>query len=139
MNHHRKWSGTGTMTVTLAVIILFLLSFGVALSRAAEIIAVPDSIDLSEYNGTAGVVTFLHKDHGSTGGKKPVCSDCHHTTALGQTPQKCSVCHMPIDDTAAPTDAVAFHKLCIGCHKAEIGRGDKHIDLGCGYCHVPES
>jgi hypothetical protein len=126
------------MSVTLAVIILFLSPFGLDLSRAAETIAVPDSIALSEYNRTAGVVTFVHKDHGSTGGEKPACSYCHHTTAWGQPPQKCSMCHMPIDDTAAPTDAVAFHKLCVGCHKAEIVRGDKRIDLGCGYCHVAE-
>lgn len=45
---------------------------------------------------------------------------------------------MPIDDTAAPTDTVAFHKLCIGCHKTEIEHGNKRIDLACDSCHAPE-
>lgn len=138
MNHLRQQSGIGGMVLIIAIILFSILTWGLIFSRAAEIAAVPDSISLSEYNRTTGCVTFVHKDHGSTGSKKPICSDCHHTTARDQTPQKCSICHNPVDDTTAPTDAVAFHILCIGCHKTEIERGDKRIDLVCDSCHMPE-
>lgn len=96
----------------------------------------PDTVDLSRYDRGAGPVPFVHKNHGDTGSAKPSCSDCHHTTADDQTPGTCAACHTPFDDSAAPTDAVAFHKLCIGCHKAEIERGDTRLSLGCDSCHA---
>jgi len=108
---------------------------GTVLSGAVETSASPESIDLSSYNRTAGPVTFIHKDHGSTGETKPACADCHHTTAWDQVPEKCSVCHLPLDSTAAPTNDVAFHKLCIGCHKAQIEQGNKRLTLACDSCH----
>jgi len=124
--------------LVLTVFLLSVLTWGVILIRAAETATVPDTMSLSEYNRTAGSVTFIHKDHGSTGSDKPGCSDCHHTTARDQIPPKCSVCHGPFDNTDAPTDTVAFHLLCIGCHKSEIESGNRRIDLACDSCHMPE-
>jgi hypothetical protein len=43
---------------------------------------------------------------------------------------------MQLDASAAPTDGVAFHKLCIGCHKTEIEHGNKRLSLACGSCHI---
>jgi hypothetical protein len=137
-NHHERQGVIGPAALILAVILLSILTWGLIFSRAAETSAVPDPISLSEYNRTAGSVTFVHKDHGSTGENKPGCSDCHHTTAWDQIPPKCSTCHMSLEDINAPTDTVSFHKLCIGCHKSEIERGDKRISLACDFCHMPE-
>jgi hypothetical protein len=136
--HPRIPNGTiGTALIFIAVFVS-ILAWGLIHSRAAETATVPDTISLSEYNRTAGSVTFIHKDHGSTGSDKPGCSDCHHTTARDQILPKCSVCHGPFDNTDAPTDTVAFHLLCIGCHKSEIESGNRRIDLACDYCHMPE-
>lgn len=137
MNHPRKAPGVGRIPVIIASTLLFFAA-GVAVhSSAAETAAVADSISLSPYSRTAGPVTFIHKLHGSTGASTPSCSDCHHTTARDQVPQKCSECHLPLDDAAAPTDTVAFHKLCIGCHKTEIEQSNKRLSLACDSCHPP--
>lgn len=137
MKRPRKAPGVGRTVAIIASIFLF-VGTGVAVySSAAETAAVADSISLSPYARTASPVTFIHKAHGSTGESTPSCSDCHHTTAWDQVPEKCSACHMPLDDSAAPTDTVAFHKLCIGCHKTEIGLGNKRLSLACDSCHLP--
>jgi hypothetical protein len=124
--------------VIISVGVLSLIAPVLVGSRAAETVTPPDTITLSNYAGTEAPVTFSHKDHGSTGSEKPACAVCHHTTAWDQTPEKCSVCHKPLDASAAPTDIVAFHKLCIGCHKSEIERGDTRLSLACDSCHAPE-
>ena len=135
MNHRAKNGGVGVVIGVFAfslIISVFLRSW------AGDADPIPDTIILSEYNRTAGSAAFVHKDHGGTGDTKPACSDCHHTTAWDQTPEKCSVCHKPLDASAAPTDIVAFHKLCISCHKSEIERGNTHLSLACDSCHMPE-
>ncbi len=124
------------MRYTAFVITLFIA--GIAASTAAEKIAQPDTITLTEYNRTAGTVTFTHKDHGATGSQKPSCAFCHHTTAWDQTPGKCSVCHKAAEESGVPADIVAFHKLCIACHKDEIEKGDNRVSLSCDSCHTPE-
>jgi hypothetical protein len=132
-NKRRPIRGTAPVLVSL----LLLLAAAVPIfSGTTGTAAAPDSVDLSGYNRTAGPVSFVHKDHGGTSETKPDCSVCHHTTARGQVPEKCSTCHQPLDDSAAPTDAVAFHMLCIGCHKAQIERGNKRLSLACDSCHL---
>jgi len=127
----------GIALVIGASAILLIMS-SVVRTRAVETISVPDTVTLSDYSRTEGPVTFLHKDHGNTGEKKPSCLDCHHTTPWDQTPEKCSACHKPLEASAAPTDIVAFHKLCIGCHKSEIERGNARLSLACESCHKTE-
>jgi hypothetical protein len=136
MDPQRTQHRIGGTTLILIILLLSLASIGPISSMSAETPSVPDSIDLSRYDQTAGPVTFIHKDHGSTGKTKPACSDCHHTTAWDQVPEKCSTCHTPLGDTTSPTDAVAFHKLCVGCHKTEITNGNMRLTLACDSCHA---
>ena len=121
-------------------VILVVAAFviGLGISRAAEEIGAPEKIALTPYNRGAGVVTFAHKDHGATGLEKPDCAFCHHTTAWGQTPEKCSDCHKPPGESDDSSDIAAFHKLCIYCHMGEIDRGNKRVSPGCEGCHTPE-
>jgi hypothetical protein len=120
-----------------AILAAAVLAIGFAVLRAAEVTTVPDRITLTPYDRTAGVVTFTHKGHGSTGAKAPNCAFCHHTTAWDQTPEKCSNCHKPVDEPGVPGDYAAFHKLCVGCHYDEANRGNKRVSLGCDACHAP--
>jgi hypothetical protein len=136
MDHRKTRHPIGGITGIIVSALFLLAPAGTLFSVAAETSRGPDSIDLSAYKRTAGPVIFVHTDHGSTGDFKASCSDCHHTTARDQIPEKCSICHLPLDDSAAPTDAVAFHKLCIGCHKTEIEHGNKRLSLACDSCHT---
>jgi hypothetical protein len=96
----------------------------------------PETISLTDYARTTDPVTFTHKDHGAGGSEKPACAVCHHTTAWDQTPGKCSACHKPFEESAVPADIVAFHKLCIGCHKTQIEQGNQTLTLACDSCHT---
>ncbi len=128
----------GGVSVIIGFFVFSLIVPVLSRTWAGDVTTIPETITLSEYDRTAGLVTFVHKDHGSTGDAKPDCSVCHHTTAWDQTPERCSSCHKALDATSAPTDVVAFHKLCIGCHKSEIEKGNTRLTLACDSCHVAE-
>lgn len=99
----------------------------------------PATIKINEVAKKKPAVNFGHKAHIDRGIS---CDTCHHTQkglkAHSKTEvKKCSLCHakpakkgMP-GITSASKKKNAYHKNCIGCHKAK-----KKGPTKCKACHV---
>jgi cytochrome c553 len=107
-------------------------------------------ITLDQY-GTRGVVYFDHKSHEMLVSSDPnwpfkaqrtaACSGCHHSTNSKGVTQlvACRACHLEEGNPKNPksssdiveiTTDEAFHRNCIGCHRAEA-KGPRL----CSGCH----
>lgn len=78
------------------------------------------------------LVEFNHKLHSS----KLDCTRCHHdfdkfNNNRGGEGQPCDSCHKAKGSRGMPSLKDAFHRQCIGCHKAM-----KKGPVMCGECHV---
>lgn len=78
-------------------------------------------------------VTFSHKIH--TEKSRIGCADCHHRDKYPKEPQGCLKCH-PAKDVKGniPTAKMAFHKLCLTCHKESPAKGIT-APTKCNECH----
>jgi len=78
-------------------------------------------------------VAFSHKTH--TEKSKIDCAVCHHKDKNPKEPQGCLKCH-PAKDTEdnAPMAKMAFHKMCIACHK-ESSAKNVPAPIKCNECH----
>ncbi|HYP27681.1 MAG TPA: cytochrome c3 family protein [Blastocatellia bacterium] len=118
-----------------------------------------------DVQGRRGLVLFDHKKHEAVLNPDPAsphkapaslaCVGCHHTvkdiTEAGQF-QKCTSCHGALGDPRNPDDREgfdlnsrdAFHRLCIGCHKASDMKAsnERFTNVGftrCSECHDREA
>jgi hypothetical protein len=71
--------------------------------------------------------------HGDT---ETLCSGCHHHSPVGTRPPPCRACHAAEADPTRdrPGLKVAYHRQCVGCHKA-MGLPQQ----GCADCHAQRS
>ena len=71
--------------------------------------------------------------HGDT---ETLCSGCHHHSPVGTRPPPCRACHAAEADPTRdrPGLKVAYHRQCVGCHKA-MGLPQQ----GCTDCHAQRS
>jgi len=105
--------------MVLGVILVFILA-GVAISEkpvgkiTIKITGEKDSL-------------FDHTAHEKEVGK---CARCHHKSD-GKTYRKCTACHTKDGKEGVTKGKAAFHKLCIGCHKATTPK----VPSGCVTCH----
>lgn len=124
----------------ILALFFFMLTIGSLLSLVAEATdSGPDVITLKDFEVGARPVTFIHRDHGSTGEVGARCETCHHDTPENTTPAKCSKCHKASEENGIPPDIEAFHILCILCHTEEIKGGNSEVSIECISCHNPES
>ena len=68
--------------------------------------------------------------HGDT---NALCSGCHHHSPVGIRPPPCRACHSKVDDPTRdrPGLKVAYHRQCVGCHRAM-----NLTQQGCTDCHA---
>ncbi|WP_456325731.1 cytochrome c3 family protein [Desulfonauticus submarinus] len=85
-----------------------------------------------------GPVKFSHASHASVD-----CKECHHTWDGKGKIKKCtdSGCHDIVNPKGKEKRSIkyyyqAFHKNCIGCHKAEKKAGKKTGPTACNKCHA---
>jgi len=116
--------------VLLSLVLASVVSFS---SSFADELCIPlGSIELSAPEGVEAkraAVEFPHSQHFSIN-----CQACHHTWEYGDDDMSCmtSGCH---DEETAPKEGdkiayfkEAYHKACIGCHKA-IQKRNKALEL----------
>jgi len=81
-------------------------------------------------------VTLSHKKHAEQ--YKINCTECHHAWKKEerQNPQKCGECHKEKQEGKAISTKLAYHKLCMGCHK-ELQKQSKPAGptTKCNGCH----
>ncbi len=87
-----------------------------------------------DQSGERGRVPFPHHDHfemvtPSGGGE--TCQVCHHTSEAGETPDRCSDCHLVEPTLDAPSAEKAYHGTCKVCHREEQAGPKK-----CSECHI---
>lgn len=116
--------------ILLSLVLASVVSFS---SSFADELCIPmGSIELSAPQGVEAkrsAVDFPHSDHFTIN-----CNRCHHTWEYGIEIKSCmaSGCH---DEETAPKEGdkiayfkEAYHKACIGCHKA-IQKKNKALEL----------
>jgi len=106
-------------TIALFVALAFLCSLFAGVSIAAKATAPTKPLTLK--GKTKGPVAFTHVNH------KMDCKECHHK---GEPSDKCEKCHKPAAEGKTPGLKDAFHKNCMGCHKAK-----KQGPTKCDECH----
>jgi hypothetical protein len=120
--------------IVVAVLVAFVATM---LVLAAQ---VPEGTEVLTFEHKLGNVTFQHAMHAGLEGVE--CQTCHHTSEAGETPEKCSACHLskPPEGEEAPKLFKAVHDQCWGCHQEKVDAG---MDSGplkgaknCKECHV---
>jgi hypothetical protein len=123
------------IAVFVWIVVLSLFRFGPALSP-------PDS---GAADGERPAAFFPHDDHMEV----LDCMSCHHRFEDGKNvatedeldgsdEMRCRHCH---DENASVNSREAFHRQCIGCHRAFDKEGKTAGPETCGECHptvVPE-
>ncbi len=140
------------MRLKLAIIILYGLTFAMAMGRPVGSLASSDTPQMNfqiplDVAGKRGLVLFNHKTHEALinpdqtfkhqAPANLACIGCHHSvkeiTQAGQF-QKCSACHKNEAHPANPDDAEGidlnareiYHRLCISCHRATNFRASNY-------------
>jgi hypothetical protein len=112
--------------ISACILGLYNLSF-------AQTKAPAEPLTIGAEGGKLPPVTFSHKIH--TEKSKINCAVCHHKDDNPKEPQGCFKCH-PIKVTGdnAPAAKMAFHKMCIICHRENLTKGIK-APVQCIECH----
>ena len=95
-----------------------------------------------------GGVKFEHALHAKD--RKVKCDTCHHASkpekAMKAEYQKCTDCHtkaatapMKTPTRGAFHDPMAKKGVCVDCHLAEAGKGNKKAPAKCPDCHKKEN
>ena len=94
---------------------------------------------LTDISNNNRLSRYFHAD------QMTMCSGCHHLgpLTLKQTPPLCSTCHTSKNSPQknTPTLLGAYHRQCLGCHKA-MGGEEKERPQSCTGCHkekMPEA
>ncbi|MCX5812498.1 MAG: cytochrome c3 family protein [Proteobacteria bacterium] len=116
---------------TLFFIISAYLLCSFNLSFAQEKTTEPLTIGVE--GGKLPLVTFSHKIH--TEKLKIDCAICHHKDKDPKEPQGCFKCH-PVKYVKdnRPLAKMAFHKMCITCHKESLAK-EISGPTKCNGCH----
>jgi len=98
---------------------------------------VPEPLIIGFENRQLPPVAFSHTTHLKK--SKIDCAVCHHKDKIPKEPRKCLKCH-PIKDAIkdaiydAPLAKIAFHKMCITCHKESLTK-EISTPTKCNECH----
>ncbi len=93
--------------------------------------AAPDTVSIDGLSHWFGPVVFPHGTHADM---TDSCADCHHHGEGSGDINSCDSCHQEAFDPNEPdTPALkmAYHQLCIGCHRAE-----ESGPVACVECHA---
>jgi len=110
------------MRKSAILVLAFVIAIGFA---AAALSAGPTGKITIKLTGQKNAVF----DHGAHAKAAESCQKCHHKDAAGKE-SKCTNCHTATGVNGAVPGKDAFHKQCIGCHKAK-DQGPKT----CPACH----
>ncbi len=113
------------------------LVFGISVASATDVGPAQIVLQAPKAKAFGTKIIFNHKEHQ----KVSKCGECHHGEnhspyKEGMKIEKCDQCHNKNFPKASLNSAKkAFHKNCIGCHRAAKKEGKK-APTKCKECHT---